>query len=234
MHKLILFCMLLFCLGCQLDPIPKDIVVLHKEAQEQYKLIKPLVHRGDIVFRMGSTPLLSGLLDFSQWIGRLTNSDFSHACMVVDVDDDILLVDIVPTGITRVYFRDWHINGPTKNLVIKRLKPEFQYLIPDATDKINALIDRDILYDPTFAEIPQGAEMFKGYCTQMVDYAFRSIGHPLADPMRIKDFPGYDIPTAIGCIIGGIDSNSRGVFVGNDDIGLFSSHMLETVIDTRN
>ena len=71
------------------------------------------------------------------------------------------------------------------------------------------------------------------YCTEMVDHCFRTTGHPLAERIRIKDFPNNGLVMYIGCAVGRIDMNNQAVVVGNERIGLFSSPMLETVLDLR-
>jgi hypothetical protein len=67
----------------------------------------------------------------------------------------------------------------------------------------------------------------------MVDHCFRVTGHPLASRIRIKDFPNNGLVMYIGCAIGRIDMNNQAVVAGNERIGLFSSPMLETVLDLR-
>ena len=56
---------------------------------------------------------------------------------------------------------------------------------------------------------------------------------PLADRVRIRDLPRYNVFIALCCLIGRIDPNQEIVVAGNDEIGLFSSPMLETVVDLR-
>jgi len=221
--------------GCAFDPVPKDMSQRREQALLEYNLIKNKIQPGDICFRMGSTPLLGGLVDFSKLIGELTESDFSHACIVIALDKtgEPLIADINPYGLERNYFRDWHVKGPTKNLAVKRLKSKYQYLMPQVLSVMDELIEQDVLYDVSFAKISKDSIMISGYCTQMVDYVFRKIGHPLADRIEIQHFPGYNIPAAIGCLIGDIDVDVPSTIAGNDKIGLFSSPVLETVIDLR-
>jgi len=87
-----LFLCLIILAGCQIDPVPKNIQYLHGCAQDDYYKLDGIVQRGDIIFRLGSTPLLGGLLDFSAIMADWTDSDFSHACVVLQ-GDDILIAD---------------------------------------------------------------------------------------------------------------------------------------------
>ncbi len=225
----------MFILGCSASPIPKNIEFLRQRAREDYLAIRDLAKAGDIIFRMGNQPVLGGLVDFSKETAQMADSDFSHACIVIRADNEgignsagLLIADISVYGIERRFFKDWHIGG-TENLVIKRLKPDYQFLVPQALNTINLLLDQDVLYNESFE---YNDETF--YCSQVVDYAFRANGHPLSQLVRLKDFPNYGfIFHGLGCFIGGVDPNTEVALPGNDEIGLFSSPMLETVIDLR-
>lgn len=214
-------------IGCQVDPIPGDITQLHELARHDYLVAQPLIQPGDIVFRLGNTKLLGGVLDFSKIIAEMTESDFSHACIVLE-SEDFLIVDVTPFGIERRFFKDWHITG-TRNIVVKRLKPEFMHLIPQVLATVHDLIDQDVLYDRDFRHNDN-----KYYCTELVDHVFRVNGYPLADTLKIKDFPKLNWVYGLMCKLGGIDTNEEAVVAGNKRIGLFSSDMLYTVLDLRN
>lgn len=230
----VIFCVM-FILGCSASPIPKNIEFLHKRAREDYLAIRDVAKAGDIIFRMGTQPVLGGLIDFSKETARMANSDFSHACIVIQADNEgvgvsagLMVADTSVYGIERRFFKDWHIEG-TENLVIKRLKPDYQFLVPQVLNTINLLLDQDVLYNESFE---YNNKTF--YCSQVVDYAFRVNGYPLSDLVRIKDFPNYGfIFHGLGCLIGGVDPNVEVALPGNDEIGLFSSPMLDTVVDLR-
>jgi len=225
-NRYIISALFLLLAGCQVDPIPSDITQLHDQARHDYLVVQPLVQPGDIVFRLGDTKLLGGVMNFSEIIADLTESDFSHACIVLD-GNDFLIVDVTPFGIERRYFKDWHITG-SKNIVVKRLKPEYMHMVPKVLASVNELIEEDVLYDRDFHYNDD-----KYYCTELVDYVFRKNGYPLADTIKIKDFPRFNWVYGLMCRLGGIDPNEEAVVAGNDEIGLFSSKMLYTVIDLR-
>ena len=222
-------------IACNASPIPRNIEYLHQRAREDYLAIRDVAKAGDIIFRMGRQPVFGGLVDFSRMSAKMANSDFSHACIIIQADNEgtgasagLLIADTSVYGIERRFFKDWHILG-TENLVIKRLKPDYQFLVPQTLNTINLLLDQDVIYNEDFK---YNDETF--YCSQMVDYAFRANGYPLSNLVGLKDFPNYGfIFHRLGCLIGDVDPNTQVALPGNDEIGLFSSFMLETIIDLR-
>ena len=230
MRYLTIYSSLLFMagLGCQMSPVPQKISHWHERAQREVPAIESLVQPGDIVFRLSNTQLAGGLVDFSKTIAKTTESYLSHAALVYHVGPDgAMIVDVTPNGVERRYLVDWYVQG-TKNFCVKRLKPEYRFLIPQVLAELDKLIARDVLYDDKF--VPDDDRF---YCTELVDHCFRVLGYPLAPRIRIKDFPKYNLVMHTGILIGGIDNRNLAVIAGNERIGLFSSPMLETVIDFR-
>ena len=228
MTRCSLLASILLAAGCQMTPIPTSIEKWHDQARRDVPVLTPVLKEGDILFRLSSTRLAGGLVDFSRTIADATESDFSHASLVYRVSPDgIVVVDVSPVGISRRYLTDWY-HEHTANVVVRRLRPEYQYLIPLVLAEVDKLIAQDVLYDTKF--IPDDDRF---YCTEMVDHCFRTTGHPLAERIRIKDFPNNGLVMYIGCAVGRIDMNNQAVVVGNERIGLFSSPMLETVLDLR-
>jgi hypothetical protein len=212
--------------GCAISPIPKNVATMHVQSRADFDALRPHVQVGDVIFRLGATKVAGGLLDFSKTVASMSDSDFSHACVVLQADD-IMVADITMYGIERRFFRDWYISG-TENVVVKRLRPEYRDLIPKVMGTLDELIDQDVLYNVEFSDNGN-----KFYCTEVVDHIFRVNGAPLADRMRIRDMPHYNVFVAFCCLVGGIDADQEIVVAGNEEIGLFSSPMLETVVDLR-
>ena len=224
----------MFMLGCSASPIPKNLELIQRRAEEDYLAVRDIVKAGDLIFRMGRQPMIGGLLDFSKESAKLADSDVSHVCIVIQAaggtgpSAGLLVADTSVYGIERRFFKDWHVRG-TENMVVKRVKPEYQFLIPRVLETVNDLVERDIIYNETFE---YNDETF--YCSQAVDYAFRANGYPLSDLIRIKDLPNYGpLFHGLVCLVGKIDPAVKIAVPGNDRIGLFSSSMLETVIDLR-
>lgn len=226
---LIISLLFIFQCGCSLTPVPKNIEQLHQDSIKTTEIVQPLLKEGDIIFRLSQTKLLGGLIDFSKTVANGTESDFSHAVLVYRVlDDGVILADITNTGVARKYLIDWIMDGPTTNVVVKRLKSEYSSYLPIVLYNLRQKIDEDVLYDTKFNSADN-----KYYCTELVDECFRLADCPLANKLKIKDFPKYNWFFALSCFVGGIDVNAKVVVVGNDKIGLFSSDKLETVIDLR-
>lgn len=220
--------MLLAAAGCQMSPIPERISQWHDQARREVPLLEKVVQPGDIIFRLSSTEVAGGLVDFSKAVAESTRSQMSHASLVYHVGPDgAMVVDMTPSGIQRRYLVDWHVDG-TSNIVVRRLKPEYQFLVPKVLAEMDKLIAKDVMYDDKF-----NPDDDRYYCTELVDHCFRVVGYPLAPRIRIKDFPNYNLLVSTGCLIGGIDVNNLVAIAGNDQIGMFSSPMLETVIDFR-
>jgi len=228
MTKYIILLLLFFVVGCNISPVDPSVEYWHQRAQEDVPELKRIIQEGDIIFRLSQTQVAGGLIDFSKEIAKATDSSFSHAVLVYKkTTDGIILADVTPRGITRKYLIDWYTEG-TKHLAIKRLKLEHRYLIPMVLNEMKKAIDADYVYDDKF--VPDDDRF---YCTELVDECFRSIGHPLAPRVRIKDWPNYNLLIAGGCVFWGVSSDTFVVIAGNDQIGLFSSPMLEAVLDRR-
>lgn len=229
LFRFLIFIVICLCAGCSLSPVPEDMDSRLQQVRQIVPALSKNLKEGDIIFRLGETQLLGGALNFSKLVADATESNFSHAVLVYRiVEDGVVLADITPTGIARRYISDWYMDGTT-NIVVKRLKPEFATYIPSVLNCLKTRIEEQVLYDSKF-----NANDNKYYCTELVDDCFRKVELPLADKIRICDFPKYNWVFWLGCLIGGIDTNSEVVVVGNDKIGLFSSNKLYTVIDLRN
>ncbi|MGQ9649771.1 MAG: YiiX/YebB-like N1pC/P60 family cysteine hydrolase [Phycisphaerae bacterium] len=228
MTKRLLTVSALLAAGCQMTPIPPSVEKFNEQAKRDVPVLEPVLKEGDIIFRLSRTPLAGGLVDFSKVVAEATESDLSHAALIYRIaPDGVILVDVSPVGISRRYLVDWYQDG-TWNTVVRRLRPEYQYLVPLVLAEVDRLIAEDVIYDEKF--VPDDDRF---YCTELIDHCFRVAGRPLARRIRIKDFPNNSLIMYIGCAIGGIDMNNEVVVAGNERIGLFSSSMLETVIDLR-
>ncbi|MEP0843365.1 MAG: hypothetical protein HRF43_11735 [Phycisphaerae bacterium] len=211
-----------------MTPVPRSIGQWHDEAVRIVPGLESVLKPGDVIFRLSNTELAGGLVDFSKTIAECTESQMSHASLVRHVGPDgVIVADVTPAGVARRYLVDWWLDG-TRNLVVCRLKPEYAYLIPEVLAELDRLIAADVMYDDKFSP-----DNDRYYCTELVDHCFRATGHPLAPLIRIRDFPRNNLVFMIGCLVGGISTNNPVAIAGNERIGLFSSPMLETVVDLR-
>lgn len=218
--------------GCSLSPVPVDIENRHSRAKNHRKVIEHLLQPGDLIFRQGEALVAGGQVNFSALVAEISNSDFSHAVIVHKiVDGEAILTDVSVLGLQRFFFIDWLMDGQ-KNLVVKRLNPEHRHLLPTVLYNLDQLVEDDPLYDDKFGDGSDG----KFYCTGAVDRIFRMSGLPLAEKVRMRDLPNFDkMWILIGVVEPFLSFNldSEVAIAGNDDIGLFSSPYLETVIDLR-
>jgi hypothetical protein len=226
-----------FFAGCAVSPIPENIAWLQGHARNDWMATKDIIHKGDIIFRLGNRKVLMDTVDFSQMVADISGGDFSHVAIVIQdydfvsqkgsVMNGVAIMNVSVHGVERKFFRDWHISG-TKNLVIKRLKPKYRFLIPIIMETAREVIENDSLYNQRFI---YSDDIF--YCSQLVDYIFRKNDWPLADLISIKDLPNYNLAYRIACFVANVSPDTRIAIAGNEDHGIFSSHMLETVIDLR-
>jgi len=208
--------------------VPYNIQELQEQARADVPILEDLLREGDIVFRLSNARVINNKVSFSKLIADLCDSDFSHTSLVYKVTDfGVILADIGIFGIERRFLNDWYIDE-TQNVVIKRLKPEYQHYLPEVMEELCYLIREDVLYDEHFI-----AGDDKYYCTELVDHCFRHAGLSLADHVAIKDLPSYGFIHALAGLVANVDVNSKVVVAGNDQIGLFSSKYLDTVIDLR-
>lgn len=226
------FLILLVLTGCSMSPIPYNVSSMYKSTHEKL-FVQSKLCPGDIVFRQGEALVAGGLINFSALVAQVSDSDFSHAAIVCDViNGEAVIADVSYNGMQRFFFVDWLMDG-NKNIVVKRLKPEYTSYIPIVLGKVKDLIKQDPLYAESFKDLDDN----KFYCIEVVDYCFRESGLSLADRIRIRDLPNFsDVYLIAGLaeLLTNIDLDSKVVIAGNDEIGLFSSPYLETIIDLRN
>jgi len=226
-----LLVLLMMFSGCAISPIPKNIEVLRQQSHEKCELIEHLLQPGDVIFREGDALVAGGKVNFSQLIAKISNSDFSHAVIVYKfVDSEAIVVDVSTLGLQRYYLIDWLIDGQ-RNIVVKRLSPSYRSYLPAIIEELSNQIKIDPLYDESL-----GQRDDRTYCTGLVDHCFRKAGLPLAKPVAIRELPNFkavSIIASFASVFAGIDLDTKVVIAGNDEIGLFSSPCLETVIDLR-
>lgn len=220
--------MITFFCGCVVSPVPKNIREMHFRTKRDVPIIESIARPGDIIFRLSKIRVLNGSINFSKMIAELSDSDFSHAAIIYDVTKHgAIIADVSVNGIELIFLRDWYIDQ-TSNCVLKRLKPEYSHLLPKILDTLHILVEEDVLYDEKFQF---GDEYY--YCTEIVDHCFRQAGLPLAEPIPIRELPGFGWGHTIMGWLAGLDLDQPVVIAGNDEIGLFSSNTLETVVDFR-
>ncbi len=221
-------CSYIIFTGCSISPIPDNISILHESTKNLVPILTDILEEGDMVFRIGRAQVAGGKINFSRLVADLAESDFSHASLVYrKIPEGVIMLDVGIMGLERKFLNDWLMAG-SENIVVKRLSQDHRHLLPDLMYQIDKIIEEDGLYDEKFVSLDD-----KYYCTEVVDHCFRAIGQPLATKNRIMDLPGYSVIHWLACSIAKINPQEFVVVAGNDNIGLFSSPLHETIADFR-
>jgi len=227
MAKVFLSCLLccFLTMGCSLSGIPTNVEARREAIPPLKATLDEIVLPGDIILCHTDTTILGGAISISKLIAEMTDSKVTHAAIITQRHscDDFVIVEVSRLGIQEWFFPDWYMSG-SHNIIVMRLKPEYQHLVSSVLEKVNELVERDVLYAPSFET--DDSHM---YCTSMVDSVFRELGYPLAPKVAIRDMPGYNFWYWAGCLIGGINPNTEIIAAGNEEIGLLSSPMLYPV-----
>lgn len=182
------------------------------------------VKPGDIVCRLGNS-VVYGFFWFSKFIANLTGSNYSHAGMVISVDEeDILLADVNTTGLRRQFLVDWvdDVRGDDI-LVLRHNDPVVARL---AVENAKAVISLDPKYDSEFLDNDDGKNF---YCVELVSWCYLRAGVLLCKEVPICELPGWKKRYNLFAKTHGIDVMKPVWCVGNKDIGLISSPYLTEV-----
>lgn len=183
---------------------------------------------GDIVFRMGVSRVAMGLFDVSKFAAKLSDSDYSHAGIVSFENGNVYVYDITRQhGVGRNRFADFVLEYGLA-FGVKRLQPEHAAAIPVAIQYCRDAQTRGVAFDTDFR---LGLEEL--YCTEMVEVAYRSAGVKLSDPIRMDQLPRYDEHPVLTHLIGcstELVREQRVYVPGNDEIGIWSSPKLQTIL----
>lgn len=179
------------------------------------------VRPGDIVCRLGNA-YIGGFFWFSKFIAKVTHSGYSHAAMVVSVDDEIVLMEISTNGISRHYVAEWTDEVWGNDILIMRYAGD-PVVARAAAENVKALLKRTIAYDNRFGEED------KFYCTELIHWAYHRVGIHLCDTIPIRELPGWKRRYNGIAWLNGIDPRTPVWCVGNDKIGILSSPDLQRV-----
>jgi hypothetical protein len=128
---------------------------------------------GDIVFQVGKGS------NFEKAIFLVTSGiddyDFSHVGVIYIENDEIFVLEATPKpGVTQTPLSDFLNESAV--MVVGRLKPQYQYVIPGAFEKIKPLMGKP--YDFTFHHNNDAY-----YCSELIQIAFiQKDGTPVFEP----------------------------------------------------
>lgn len=185
---------------------------------------------GDLVFILGESRILMGLVNFSKMCREVADSDFSHVAVVSREDGEIVVYDTVTGGPRRVPFGQLVADRRVWRIAVKRLSAEHRRSVPDAIAYCRQTYESKTEFDEDFQ-----LNNDRLYCTEMVELAFRHAGLPLSDPIPLNRLPGYDRvsePTKRLVQAATSIELDQEVFVpGNETTGIWANPHLELVLD---
>jgi hypothetical protein len=174
------------------------------------------VRPGDIICRLGNY-YVYGYFWFSKFIAHLTRSKYSHAAMVIDTSDDILLADVGTSGLKRQFAADWVDDVRGDEITVLRYMGD--PLIPQlAVENVRNILTLDFL----------DSEEHSFYCVELVCWCYLRAGVSLCDEVTINELPNWKRWLNPVARVHGININKKVWCVGNEKIGLMSSpHLYE-------
>jgi hypothetical protein len=184
---------------------------------------------GDIVFVLGESRILLGLVNFSKLSTQIADSPFSHVGLVSREQDQVVVYDIVSEGARRLPLSKFMSDGRIWSVAIKRLRPEFQGYIPAAIEYCRQVIAKKEKFDTDFR-----LDNDRVYCSEMLELAFRQAGLPLSEPVPMDQLPHFDLlrePTKqLVRAATHIEFDHPVYLPGNDRYGIWSCPYLELVL----
>jgi hypothetical protein len=185
---------------------------------------------GDLLFVMGESRVLLGLLNFSKFSAEIAESEFSHVGVVAIEDGTPMVYDISTDGALRRPFDRYVTDRRVWSVAVRRLHPSRQGCIPTALAYCRRVHEEDGKFDTAFR-----LDNDRLYCAELVETAFREGGEPLSAPIRIDALPGFArMPTATVRLVEATTSLSaeQEIYLpGNEHYGIWSCHWLATVLE---
>jgi len=179
------------------------------------------VKPGDIVCRLGNAYLF-GFFWLSKFIAKVTHSRYSHAAIITDVEDDIIIVDVSSTSTRRQFAQEWADDVWGQDILIVRYTGD--PVVPmAAVDNVKHIESKSLSYSDTFNE--EG----KFYCTELICWAYVRAGVSLCEEIPIREFPGWRWHNNILAWMNGVDPKTPVWCVGNERVGILSSKQLTKV-----
>ena len=184
---------------------------------------------GDLVFVMGESRILLGLLNFSKFSAEIAESEFSHVGVVAIEEGMPVVYDITTDGALRRPFDRYVTDRRVWSVAVRRLHASRQQCIPAALAYCRRVHQEDRKFDTGFR-----LDNDRLYCAELVEAAFREGGQPLSSPIRIDALPGFSrMPTATVRLIEATTSLSaeQEIYLpGNEHYGIWSCPWLATVL----
>lgn len=188
------------------------------------------LRNGDLLFALGESRILLGLVNFSKLTTELSDSEFSHVAVVSRENGEFVVYDIMLDGPRRTPFGRFMADRRIWKIAVKRLQPGHRSCIPQAVEYCQQVYESDVPFDDDFLLNNEGL-----YCTEFIETAFRHGGLKLSEPIRIDQLPGFDeVPAATVHLVRtatSVDQEQKVVVPGNERIGIWSCPCLELILD---
>ena len=137
------------------------------------------LHNGDLLFVQAEQKNLSGA------ISRVTETNqlisFDHIAIIEKIDNKINVLEAsIKNGSSKILYKKFIKNHNDTKVILYRLKPQFQYAIPEALLKANSMLGKPynisyILDDNEY------------YCSDFIERSFRKAHIFELKPMTFKD-----------------------------------------------
>lgn len=187
------------------------------------------VQSGDIVFVLGDSRVLLGLVNFSKLSTEIAESPFSHVGLASREGDEVFVYDIVAEGARHISFGKYMNDGRVLSVAIKRLRPEYQGYVPGAIAYCRKVCAAKCRFDLDFR-----LDNERLYCSEMLELAFRSGGLALSEAIPINQLPRFDLlrePTKHLVTIATRVEYSQPIYLpGNERFGIWACPYLELVL----
>lgn len=184
---------------------------------------------GDLVFILGHSRLLMGLIDFSKFSSEIADSRFSHVGIVAIEQGRPYVYDTVSGGPRRKEL-GWYLGrDEIRRVAFLRPRPEFARHTPDVVRFCRDAWRNQIPFDERFR---MGDDKYS--CAEFVEVAWRRQGVPLCEPIPINQLPNFAaVPAATVMMVEALTSISREqpiLLPGNESFGIWSSPALQVLL----
>ena len=187
----------------------------------------PQLETGDILFRSSDAVAADGT-PFSSYVERFTESDFSHASIILRDGNDIYVLEIDDLGVHLYTLADWLVTPSDPDFAV--YKPRNS--TPSLIDCMKQEIDRFLIEKPPYDFLFNDPNKY--YCVEAVAEVYLRCGIKLCEPKTVREVLS---PLAFRFFVPinqrMIEEEGQGMpldeplwFVGNEEHGLMSSEHL--------
>lgn len=187
---------------------------------------------GDLIFTMGESRVVMGLINFSKFSSEIAASRFSHVGLIAIEDGKPYVYDTVSGGPRRKELGWYVTHGKIERVAFKRPQQQLARHGADAVQFCRWVHKEHVPFDEQFR-----LDDDRYYCAELVDLAYRRSGLPLCQPVAINDLPKFDefSRSTVWLVetFTSISADQRVIFPGNEKLGIWSSPALQVLVNER-